>query len=330
MKIKTAYIIFFLVINSLSNQVQVWSYARACAVQDPGENVQHQNKGKLLHKIPFKLDRNKIILPVRIKNSRELNIILDSGMPWAGLYLFHQKFNEEFSLNASGDYNVRGAGSGRGTTTLMADSVKVSLKTADFLNQRILISQSTVTQRFPTDGVFGYTLFGNYVMEIDYDLSEIYLYDPKGFKPESGWERINLKFPNNNIPFIDASVNINGKKDIPVILYIDISSGEALELLTGPDKKFSLPDKISEKYLGTGLSGDIHGKYGIVKKLKLGKYELNDIPSAFPARKVRSKQRGADGIIANNALRRFNLIFDFSGNSLYIKPNKSFNVKFKQ
>ncbi|KPK63414.1 hypothetical protein AMJ83_07020 [candidate division WOR_3 bacterium SM23_42] len=31
--------------------------------------------------IPFKLSRNKVMLPVRIDDSRELKVILDTGMP---------------------------------------------------------------------------------------------------------------------------------------------------------------------------------------------------------------------------------------------------------
>jgi len=38
--------------------------------------------------------------------------------------------------------------------------------------------------------------------------------------------------------------------------------------------------------------------------------------------------KGADGILCNNALRRFNVIFDYSGSMLYIKPNRSFDIPF--
>ena len=39
-------------------------------------------------KIPFEIDRNKVILPVRINDSRPLKIILDSGMLGKGVVLF--------------------------------------------------------------------------------------------------------------------------------------------------------------------------------------------------------------------------------------------------
>jgi len=43
---------------------------------------------------------------------------------------------------------------------------------------------------------------------------------------------------------------------------------------------------------------------------------------------VRSRQQGADGILCNRALQRFNLIFDYAGKKLYLSPNRAFLVPF--
>ena len=55
---------------------------------------------------------------------------------------------------------------------------------------------------------------------------------------------------------------------------------------------------------GTVKRKDIKGYYSI------GPYELTDVRAAFAPAKVRSQQKGADGVISNNLLRQFNLIFD--------------------
>jgi len=69
------------------------------------------------------------------------------------------------------------------------------------------------------------------------------------------------------------------------------------------------------------VSGDIHGKRGRVAWLKLGPYTLRNVATAFAPAEVRSRQRGADGVLGNDAIRRFNVIFDYAGESLYLKPN---------
>jgi len=85
---------------------------------------------------------------------------------------------------------------------------------------------------------------------------------------------------------------------------------------------------LEEVYLGRGLSGDIMGKRGIIAKVIIGPYELKNVTAAFADAAVRSKQRGADGVIANNLLRRFNLIFDYAGKKLYLKPNSHIAESF--
>jgi len=61
----------------------------------------------------------------------------------------------------------------------------------------------------------------------------------------------------------------------------------------------------------------------------IGPYELSDVMVAFAPAEVRSKQRGADGVIDNNLLRRLNLIFDYSNKKLFIKHDSHFNEPFK-
>jgi hypothetical protein len=81
---------------------------------------------------------------------------------------------------------------------------------------------------------------------------------------------------------------------------------------------------MTDKYLGRGLSGDIYGKSGQISKLIIGPYVLNDIEAAIAPAEIRSKQDGADAIIGNRALKRFNLIFDYANKKLHLKPNKQY------
>ena len=97
---------------------------------------------------------------------------------------------------------------------------------------------------------------------------------------------------------------------------------------SGKDRMTVLPDNLEDTYLGRGLSGDIHGQEGRISSLKLSSFELIDVLTAFAPAEVRSKQEGADGILGNNALRRFNCIYDYDNMKLYIKPNSSFSELF--
>lgn len=279
--------------------------------------------------IPFKLTRNKIILPVRINDSRTLEIILDTGMPSPGVLLFDQSLGQELNLFGTRQFSIQGAGEGQESKAYMVESAKLTLGETEFSTQNVLVLQSDNMTGFATDGVIGYTLFGPNVVEIDYDLKSITLYEPEEFTPPSEWEAIPLDFKNERkIPWVRLIISVEPGKDFIAQCYIDCASSEALELLIKTDMKYALPKGLENRYLGKGLSGHIFGQFGLVAGLKLGSYQLKNVPTAFPEKNIRSKQPGADGILCNNALRRFNLIFDYSRSILYIKPNRTFSEPF--
>lgn len=288
------------------------------------------NPGEKEQQIPFELLRNKIILSVRVNDSRELKIILDTGMPSQGLLLFDRDLADELKLTGTKRFRVQGAGKGQVSYALRVESAKLTLSGVDFENQGVLILQSDTMRGGLTDGVIGNTLFDSYTVKVDYDKKIITLLDPSSFETDPTWEMISLTFNENKIPFLDASVSIAGDKEIDVSLYIDLASSEALELLVKQEMKFALPVNLKSKYLGKGLNGHILGQYGRVASLKIGSFLLHDVPTTFPKGEVRSRQHGADGILCNNALRRFNLIFDYSRKKLYIKPNSHFSESFDQ
>jgi hypothetical protein len=274
---------------------------------------------KPVGQIQFALVANRVVFPVTVRDSRKLEVILDTGMRSKGVYLFHSEDTSHLDPGRLQEVRVGGAGSGEASTAVMADSMTVSADGIDFIDQLVIVSQSNTTQGFPTDGVIGYTLFGDYVVEIDCDDLMIRLYDPAGFSADSTWHRVPLELQ-ELIPFLAAKVSVAGEPPVAVRVYIDLAAGEALELLVGPSMKFSLPDSLTErKYLGTGLSGDIYGRTGWVDRLEIGPFTLEDVPADFPPAEVRSKQQGADGILGNNAIRRFNVIFDYSRSVLYMK-----------
>jgi hypothetical protein len=275
-----------------------------------------------LGQIPFRLDRNRIILPVSVSNWETLDIILDTGMTFEGVYLFHKELSDVLGSADAVEVRVGGAGSGEASYAIMADSQMLSSGGMEFHNQKVVVAQNETTQDFRTDGVMGYTLFGSYTVEIDYDQQVINLHNPERFVADTTWEEVKLTFK-KEIPFLDVSVSIEGDEEIPISVYIDLAAGEALELLVKPDLKFSLPDSLTEeRYLGTGLSGDIHGRIGSISRLKIGSLALTDVPTTFPPGEVRSKQEGADGILGNGAISRFNAVFDYSHGVLYLKPNR--------
>jgi len=278
--------------------------------------------------IPFELINNKSTIQSRIGGSRLLRIVLDSGMGWDGMVITNPDLADSINLRSPMEASIGGAGNSGEATAVFSDSMTFEIGSKEFKNQRVVILRQGGFKGGAFDGVTGYSIFGHYTVEVDYDRKEIILYQPGEIKIDKSWTEIPIYFKENMIPWIDASIVIENEKPVLISCYIDYASSEAIELLMKSDQKFKMPDKTEDYYLGRGLSGDINGKKGKISKVIIGPYELTEVRAAFAPAEVRSKQKGADGVISNNLLRRFNLIFDYAGKKLFIKPNSFFNEPF--
>lgn len=282
----------------------------------------------LAQTFPIKMERNKTILPVTIGDVGPLDILFDSGLSFDGLMIYKPDLRDSIRLNNSIEVQIPGAGSGAPSTALMDSSASFFVGDIEFKNQKIIVLQNDIYKGFPTDGIIGHSILGHYITEIDYDTEQITLHNPENFSPDESWYSIPIYFKDNPIPWIDVSISIEGEDLTKISTYIDLAAGDAIVLLEKDEMKFSLPKETEEIFLGRGLSGDIYGKEGKISKLKIGSFELNEVTAKIAPARVRSKQVGADAVIGNDALRRFNLIFDYSNKILYIKPNKYFEDKF--
>jgi hypothetical protein len=279
-------------------------------------------------RFPFEIQANRIIFPMKIGDSSELMILLDTGLTFEGVYLFHEEKIEELGLTDGVEEDVAGAGADDPSSSVLKEGATLNVGGIEFQDQRIYVSRSPRTQSFPRDGVAGWTLLGNYVVEIDHNTMTIALYDKSSFEPDPSWDPIEMTL-RHNIPWIDLGISVGGEEETPAEVYIDLGAGDALLLLVRPEMKFPMPEGMESKYIGTGLSGDIYGDVGKVASVRIGSHRLKNVVTAFPDAEVRSKQEGADGIVGSDLLRRFNVIFDYDRSRIYLKPNRAFEERFE-
>ncbi|MBN1426186.1 hypothetical protein JXA88_16670 [Candidatus Fermentibacteria bacterium] len=50
----------------------------------------------VIGEIPFRVERNRAILPLVVSKAETLNILLDTGMTWDGVYLFRKDAQRHF------------------------------------------------------------------------------------------------------------------------------------------------------------------------------------------------------------------------------------------
>lgn len=281
------------------------------------------------HIFTFKLINNKVIVPVSIGNSRTFDLILDSGFGFDGMILFKSQLADSISLHNRIIVQIPGAGDGPPSNGIMSDSMTFKSGNCEFKNQRVIILQNEMFKGSVIDGVIGYSYFGSHKVEVDYDNKIITLHDFEDAIDEKEWESVPLTFDANNKPHLNIYVQIKDEEPVLLDVYIDYAASLSLELTVKDGMKFILPDKYEADYGGYGLSGEVKGKTARISKYKIGKYEFRDVTATFFEGNSRSKDKYADGVISNDALRRFNLVFDYRNKKLLLKPNESFNEPFE-
>lgn len=275
-------------------------------------------------RIPFELRASKLILPVTLGGSRKLRIVLDTGMAQEGLLLYDDALLDSIPPHREWQAAIGGAGSGPPQTARVADSLAIRIGGVEFTGQRVIALRGSALRGFASDGVCGHSLLARHAVEIDYGRMELVLHPPGRFHPDSTWAALPLRFKENRIPWVDLTASVRAPDSVALACYIDLASSETVEFLTRDAMKFTLPDSLEDVYLGRGLSGDIHGRRGRIGWVRLGPARLDGVVAAFTPAAVRSKQPGADAVVGNGLLRRFDCIFDYAAERLYLRPNAAF------
>ncbi len=278
--------------------------------------------------VPLQEAGDKTHVTVTVNGMKIPHILLDTGFAFDGLIIYNPDYADSLDLTDAMRVILPGAGGGEPSPALMVDSTSFELGGITMRNQRIIFLQSDIYKGFPSNGIIGYSIFGHYQTEFDYDRNIMTLHHADSLDIDKSWSEIPLYFKGNSVPWLDVNVVIDKEPPVTMAVYIDYAAGDPVLLLEKPGMKFQLPEKTNDVFIGRGLSGDIYGKTGFISKLIIGPYELNTVKASFADEGIRSKQQDADGILGVGSLRRFNLIFNYTNRKLYLKPNKHFYDPF--
>ncbi len=284
-----------------------------------------------LARFPFVFD-GRILIPLRINDSPPLDIILDSGFSQRALLLMHEETGDELGLTYVRTVNaIRGAGSGENKDAHVTAGERLSLPGLD-LGQvaTAVIDESRDVSPHHNLGVIGGAIFIPYVVEIDFGNFRISLYDPASYAPEEGWEEIPLAF-GRNLPILETTLRIGGRDEIPVRLIVDTGGKPPLALAVDVEKKLLAPAQVVHFLSGTGLRGDVFADHGRLSELKVGRRFLKNMVSAFWTGKEAPvlTEVNADGVLGLGSLYRFNMVFDYAHERMFIKSNRFFSDPFE-
>lgn len=273
--------------------------------------------------IPIALKHDKTMVTLTIDGVTIPDMILDTGFSYDGILIYNPEIRDKLDLKSAANARIGGAGSGKDSQALVKSSSEVKAGSVKLPEQMVILIAGDDFKGFPSSGAIGYSLFGHFVTEIDYDKSVLVLHEP-GFKPDASWMELPIYFKDNMVPWIDVQVAVGKEKPVKLSAYVDLAASTPIVLIEKKGMKFRPPEKTEESILGRGLSGDVKAKTCQIKTLIIGPYELKNVDAAI-APQSHSKQKGADAVLGCGALNHFNFILDYQNRKIYLKPNKAQN-----
>ncbi|RAJ14486.1 aspartyl protease [Olleya aquimaris] len=292
------------------------------------------DKGVTSQKIRFELVNNVIIIPVEI-NGLPLKFLLDTGVSKPIVFNF-LKASDSLKVLHAEKIKLKGLGDGDYIDALRSSHNTFKIGNAVNTDQTFFAIFDPSVNFAPKlgiaiDGIIGYDLFKDFIVEINYSNRFIRLHKPDkySYKDCKKCETFNLEF-NNNKPYVNAEVLTDGH-EISVKMLIDTGSSDAIWLFEDAEKNLTLSKNYFYDFLGSGLSGNVYGKRTKIDALKLKRFMLENPKAAFPDSVTIAsvkKFKDRDGTLGGEILKRFNSIIDYTNSKLTLKPNHFFNKKF--
>lgn len=292
-------------------------------------------EGKKKVQIPIEIYNNLIVVPVVLNGALPLKFILDTGVRTA--ILTEKTFSDILNLSYSRKYTISGPGGEQLIDAYITNNVSLELPGVLGRGHALLVlGQDYLELRnyLGTDvhGILGYELFSRFIVQVDYEKKVLTLMLPKKFKPRRRFQAIPIKIEDTK-PYLTTSVVLADGTQISAKLLVDSGASHGLMLDPASDVRITMPANTISSVIGRGLGGEITGKVGRIKSLKLGDYEVKNVIANFPdpnsyfdSLKLGATKR--NGAIGGEVLSRFTVIFNFPDEEIYLKKNGQFKKKF--
>ena len=286
------------------------------------------NSAKLITQVPFTTFTGGVVV-VRaqlIGYPDTLNFIMDTGS--GGISLDSTTCIRLNITPVLTDKLIMGIGGIRQLRYVNNRSLKLGTLQVDSLNFHVSdydILSSVYGDRI--DGIIGYSFLSRYIVKIDYDSNQMYVYT-KG----------NIKYPNggyalkpNIVSLPVESAVIRDSREMTPRFYFDTGAGLCLLLNSDfiRDSSLLYPDKKPLPTQAQGMGGKANMQITILKEFKLGPYRFRNVPThIFDDEYNVTSYPYLAGLIGNDVLRRFNIILNYDKKIFYLTPNSHYRDQF--
>lgn len=277
-------------------------------------------------RIPFKMHNGKPLMELEI-NGKKATMMIDNGTLWDEIWLFGSPLVEELQLKPIGAVTIGGSGEGDPTQAYISKNLSLKFDDIIFHEQPVFVSPPAAgfSSMFPgADGQLCNTFFTHFIVEFDFINKQVILHKPEQFKYSGNGCVLNMSSNETgtySVPF--ALETLDGKvyKDR---VDIDFGGSDPLKIALNTKHSISLPSDAKKANNSYGAQGKILDYKGKIKSMTFGDYKFDN-----PTVKFENEETDNLGVVGLPLFVKFNIIFDYFNNKIYLKPNDNFIKPFK-
>lgn len=281
--------------------------------------------------LPFEIHLGHIYIKGQINDGRPINIVFDTG---AAANLASEDVADEIGLTTAGTQTVMGASGPvsikSSTNNLLLLGEDLRLKNQNFL---VMNLDHLGDVDYPLDAIIGANILNRYTVEMDFEKGLITLFPRNGFTAPEGYKAHDISLVPFNIPIIEGSLIVSDDETISGPYLVDTGAALALRINTPTVNENELVDKVTPNYehSGRALNNSSIDKVGRLKSFTV----LGEPFEGVPIRMANvttgvSSMSNVNGILGLEILKRFNTIYDYSKNIMYVKKNSLFDAPYRE
>lgn len=281
------------------------------------------------------MENDFIVISILLDNVLPLRFIIDTGAE--NTVLLEKEITDMLQIDYRRTFRVRGSDVDNELTAYLATGI--DLRIADRLlarNRSMLVLEENYFdfERITgtnIQGILGADFLMRFTVEFDFRRNMMVLHEPADYRPSSKHVQIPASFVRNRA-YLELPIGVNTNDTTSRKLLLDTGAGLTLLMNTyGDTPETDLPVQTIPAYIANGLGGSLEGSVGRSRSVLLGGKELYDVVTYFqPLDTVGLdflNQR--EGIIGNKLLKRYNVVINYTGREVYLKPEgKRWKQKF--
>ncbi|HSY36901.1 MAG TPA: pepsin/retropepsin-like aspartic protease family protein [Acidobacteriaceae bacterium] len=271
--------------------------------------------------IPFSIGKDgRIYIEGSINGSPRLRFFFDNGAD--NTIVFPSAFKKGLTMKF--DDSVENRASGGTQSRRTANHAHLQIGDLNWNDEWAMYVEKQLGD--DADGTIGYDVFEDKVVEINFDRMVMVIRDRAAV--DSSYTPFKMILNGREVPSI-ASTLVAGNAQIERPLLFDMGATGYVSLNHQTAAENHLFDTL--KAVGDGTrsgagAGSQKTEVAIVPELRLGPYVLRDVPInlSLAGSSDDSEEVGMD------VLKRFNLVLDFPGGVIYMKPDSLFGSPYRK